>query len=537
MSRKAGILFAVYAAVLAINLDVTIVNVALPSIATELGTGTRGLQWVVDGYNLAFAALVLAAGSLSDRYGRRPALLIGLLGFAVTSAVGALADSTGGLIAARFGMGAFAALIFPTTLSIITNTFHDRRQRAAALGGWGAIVGVGVASGPVTGGLLLEHFYWGSVFWALVPLALVAAVLGFALVPESREPSMPALDIRGLITSIALLGVLVYTVIEAPEHGWHSNRTLIGFGVTVALAVAFVAVERAADHPMLDVGLFTDRRFSAACAAVTVTFFSLPGFIFLITQYFQVLREFSPLSTGARILPVALTIAVGSILGGLLAPRVGTRAVVVTGLLSFGTAMAWIAGSIETDTPYWTTIVPQMLFMGLGMGLIATPATESIMLVLPPARAGVGSAVNDATRELGSTLGVAIVGSVFSSIFGARLLDSAFAATGKAVQAADSVPVAFGIAAGNPDLLAAVQDSFLSGITIACTVVAGVCYAAAVAGVFALPGRQFQRPFSTAVQEADAVSAVWTKSEPTPDRSGPDSRPVSHVGTSKSGFH
>jgi MFS family permease len=248
---------------------------------------------------------------------------------------------------------------------------------------------------------------------------------------------------------------------------------------------------------MLDVGLFKDRRFSAASGAVTVTFFALSGFIFLITQYFQVVREFSPLSTGARILPVALTIAVGSVVGGLLATRVGTRAVVVTGLLSFGTAMAWIAGTVETDTPYWTTIVPQMLFMGLGMGLIATPATESIMLVLPP------------TRELGSTLGVAIVGSVFSSIFGARLLDSpAFAATGKAPEAADSVPVAFGIAARNPGLLTTAQEGFMSGLTVSCLVVAGLCYAAAVAGTIALPGRRFQTPFSTSAEESASVSTA-----------------------------
>lgn len=508
MRRRTGILAAVYVAVLAINLDVTIVNVALPSIATELGADTRGLQWVVDGYNLTFAALVLAAGSLSDRYGRRPALLVGLLGFAVTSAAGALVDSTGALVAARFGMGAFAALIFPTTLSIITNAFPDRRERAAALGGWGAVVGAGVASGPVFGGLLLEHFYWGSVFWALVPVALAAAALGFVLVPESRDPSVPALDIRGLAGSVALLGVLVYTIIEAPERGWRSNATLSGFAIALGLAFAFVALERKSEHPMLDVRLFTDRRFSAASGAVTVTFFALAGFIFLITQYFQVVREFSPFSTGARILPVALSIAVGSLVGGLLAPRVGTRTVVVTGLVSFGTAMAWIAASAEADTPYWATIVPQMLFMGLGMGLIATPATESIMLVLPPARAGIGSAVNDATRELGSTMGVAIVGSVFSSIFGARLLDTAFAATGKAAEAADSVPVAFGIAAGNPGLLAAAQDSFLSGLAVACTVVAGLCYAAAVAGMVALPGRRFHPPFSTSAEQLESVGTA-----------------------------
>jgi MFS family permease len=357
-----------------------------------------------------------------------------LLGFAVTSGIGALADSTGALVTARFGMGVFAALIFPTTLSIITNTFSDRRQRAAALGGWGAVVGAGVAAGPVTGGLLLEHFFWGSVFWALIPPTLLAAVLTFFLVPESRDPGVPALDIRGLTTSIALLGVLVYTIIEAPARGWHSTATLFGFTAAAALGLAFVLIDQAAEHPMLDVRLFADRRFSAASASVTVTFFSLSGFIFLITQYFQVLRGFNPFSTGARILPVALSIAVGSVIGGLLAPRIGTRAVVVSGLASFGTAMAGIAASVQTDTPYWTTIVPQMLLMGLGMGLIATPATESIMLVLPPARAGIGSAVNDATRELGSTLGVAIIGSVFSSVFGTHLADSALRRPGKRVR-------------------------------------------------------------------------------------------------------
>jgi hypothetical protein len=308
---------------------------------------------------------------------------------------------------------------------------------------------------------------------------------------------VPALDRRGLTTSTALLGVLVYTIIEAPVRGWHSPATLFGFVATAALALAFVTIEQAAEHPMLDVRLFTDRRFSAASASVTVTFFSLSGFIFLITQYFQVLRGFSPLSTGARILPVALSIAVGSVVGGLLAPRVGTRAVVVSGLVSFGTAMAWIAGSLDTATPYWTTIVAQMLLMGLGIGLVSTPATESIMLVLPPARAGIGSAVNDATRELGSTLGVAVVGSLFSSIFGAHLADSAFAATGRAGAAGDSVQLAFGIATNNPELLAAAQHSFLAGLTAACTVIAGLCYAAAAAGIVALPGRRFQPPIAT----------------------------------------
>jgi MFS family permease len=387
-------------------------------------------------------------------------------------------------------------MIFPATLSIISNAFPDRRQRAAALGGWGAVVGVGVASGPVTGGLLLEHFYWGSIFLALAPLALVAAALAFWLVPESRDPAVPALDVRGLLVSVLMLGALVDTVIEAPDRGWSSAATLIGFAVSVVLAVAFVLVERSAEHPMLDVRLFSDRRFSAASGAVTANFFALAGFIFLITQYFQVVRGFGPLSTGARILPVALSIAVASVVGGILAPRIGTRVVVVTGLALFGGAMAWIALSVQTDTPYWSVIVPQMVMMGLGMGLVSTPATESIMLVLPPARAGVGSAVNDATRELGSTLGVAVVGSVFSSVFGSHLLDSAFAATGQATAAKESVPVAFGIAGHNPALVSAAQDSFLSGLTVGCLVVAGVCFVAALVGLVALPGRRFQRALS-----------------------------------------
>ena len=492
MSRKFGILLAVYISALAINLDVTIVNVALPSISQELDAGTRGLQWVVDGYNLAFAGLVLAAGALSDRYGRRPALIIGLLGFAAASVVGALVTTTEAVIAARVGMGVFAALIFPTTLSIISNTFTDRKQRAAALGGWGAVVGMGVALGPVTGGLLLEHFYWGSVFLALAPLALVAAGLAFVLVPESRDPSAPAIDKTGLAVSVGMLSLLVWTIIEAPEKGWTSAATLVGFAGTALLVAVFIAVERRAEHPMLDVRLFTDRRFSAASGAVMITFFSLAGFIFLITQYFQLVRGYGPLSTGARIIPVAVSIAVASVAGGLLAPRVGTRAVVTTGMVMFGTAMAWISTS-GIDTPYATTIVPQMVLMGLAMGLISTPATESIMLVLPPARAGVGSAVNDATRELGSTMGVAIVGSLFSSVFGARLAESAFAAlpSEQVEEAQDSVAVAVGIGGVDPSLLAAVQDSFLAGLHAACLLIAGICFAGAIIAAVALPGRRF----------------------------------------------
>jgi EmrB/QacA subfamily drug resistance transporter len=510
--RRLLVLATVCLAAFAINLDTTIVNVALPDLGRQLGATTRDLQWIVDGYNLAFAALVLTAGSLGDRFGRRPALLIGLASFALSSGIGAAVTSASALVAVRFVMGVSAAVIFPTTLSIIANAFPDRRERAKAIGLWGAVTGLGVAVGPVTGGLLLAHFGWPSVFVALVPVALLALVATWVWVPESSDPAGARLDLPGLVLSSAAIGLLVYTIIEAPGRGWSSSASLAGFAGAAAMAAGFIAVERRRARPMIDVTLFRTPAFSAASASVTVAFFALFGFIFLVTQYFQFIRGFGTLSTGVRILPVAITIAIGSVSGVVLAGRIGTRAVVTTGLILLGTAFGSIALS-STFIPY-DRVVGQMVLMGLGLGLTTAPATESILSVLPPAKAGVGSAVNDATREAGGTLGVAVLGSIFTGLFADHLSTTAFSGLPAHVvsSAQNSVAAALGTVGQAPagtarqQLLDGVQTSFMSGFHIACVVAAGVCLVGA-AGALLLPGRAQPHSVEPAVVEADLVPA------------------------------
>ncbi len=305
MKRKPLILTSLLLAAFVINLDTTIVNVALPTLVRQLHASNSQLQWVVDAFNLFFAGSVLAAGSLSDRLGRKGMLLAGLTVFGLASLAGGLIDSPDGLIAARAVMGVGAAMVFPSTLSLLTNVFTERQERALAIGLWGAITGVAIALGPIVGGWLLELSDWRSIFFAMIPIAAGAGVLVAGYVPTSRDPRTPRIDLAGFALSTATIGLLVYTIIEAPSHGWESPRTLAGFALTGVLATAFAGWERRTKHPMLDVNLFRNPRFTAASGSVAISFFALSGFIFLVTQYFQFLKGYGPLSTGVRLLPVA----------------------------------------------------------------------------------------------------------------------------------------------------------------------------------------------------------------------------------------
>ncbi|MFZ0376968.1 MAG: MFS transporter [Solirubrobacteraceae bacterium] len=494
--RKPLVLVSLLLAAFVINLDTTIVNVALPSLVRQLHASDSQLQWVVDAYNLLFAASVLAFGSLSDRFGRKGMLLTGLSLFGLASAAGGLTSDPGQLIVARAVMGLGAAMVFPATLSLISNVFTERGERARAIGLWGAITGAAIALGPIVGGWLLQAFDWTSVFFAMTPIAALAALLAARNVPTSRNADAPRIDRAGFAISTAMVGLFVYTVIEAPDYGWASARTLGGFALSALLAVGFWAWERRTDAPMLDVSLFRNPRFSAASASVAISFFALSGFIFLVTQYFQFLKGYGPLSTGVRMLPVATFVALSSIVGARLAVRFGTKLVVASGLLAMAAFYLWVT-TASLGTSY-ATIAAQMVVLGTGMGLTSAPATEAIMGVVPKAKAGVGSAVNDATRLLGGTLGVAVVGSVYASLYASRLTSAlptglpsslvrtAHTSVGAALTVAQRVGQA-GHAVLARDIHTAVSSAYFHGFSVANFMTAGIAAAGAVMALALLP--------------------------------------------------
>jgi EmrB/QacA subfamily drug resistance transporter len=481
---------------LVISLDNTILNVALPTIERDLDASAGALQWIVDSYTLVFAGLLLTMGSLGDRFGRRRALVGGLFVFGAGSLLSALAPSADALIASRALMGLGGALIMPSTLSILTNVF-PAEERPKAIGIWAAVAGLGIAIGPVTGGWLIEQFDWSAVFLVNLPIVVLALAAAPSLVPESRDPKQSRLDPLGAVLSTAGLGVLTWSIIEAAERGWTDAVVLGGFGVAAAALAGFVAWELRTASPMLDVRLFRVRRFTGASVSIALVFFSLFGAIYFLTTYLQSVMDYGALDAGLRVTPVALGLVLGGPLSAKLAGRLGTRNVVAGGLLVVATALLMLSGA-DADSGYGL-IAASLVLLGFGMGSTMAPATESIMSSLPLAHAGVGSAMNDTVRMVGGTLGVAILGSLLSSRYGADmegavdgLPEPAAEAAGESIGHASVVADGLGGDAG-ATLERVAETAFSSAMSTTLMVAAGVALTGALVAQLVLPGRERER--------------------------------------------
>ncbi|MGI8628166.1 MAG: MFS transporter [Geodermatophilaceae bacterium] len=400
----------------------TILNVALRRIQEDLEATQGELQWAVDAYILVFAGLLFTWGVLGDRFGRRLVLVSGLAIFVVASVFAAYADTALELIIWRALMGVGGAAVQPATLAVITNVFPTA-ERAKAIGVWAGSTGLAIAVGPMAGGFLLEHFWWGSVFLLNVPVAVIGLVLTLWLIPESRDPAPGRIDVGGVLLSIAALGLLVFGLIRGGEGDGWLRLTVLGPALGGVLLLAlFVHLQRRSAAPAFDVSLFSNPAFSSAAAALGLVFFALLGATFFLVFYLQGVRGYSPLESGAALLPVAIGIAIFAPRSSGLVVRYGAKAVTASGMLIIALSFAGFV-FLQESTPLWILLV--LLFVqGVGMGNTMAPATESIMSVVPREKAGAGAAVNNSVRQVGGALGVAILGSLLNSLYASRVRPS-----------------------------------------------------------------------------------------------------------------
>jgi EmrB/QacA subfamily drug resistance transporter len=412
--RRWLILGAMCLCLLLVVASVSSLNTAIPTLARELQPTDTQILWIVDAYAVVFAGLLLFAGALGDRFGRKGALQIGLTIFAVASVACAWASDPNVLIALRGVMGVGAALIMPATLSIVTQVFPGH-ERPKAIAIWAAFAGAGGAIGPVMSGLLLAHYWYGSAFFVAAPIALVAFAAVTALAPSSREGATAALDPVGAVLSMAGFSALLFAIIEGPEKGWTAPLVLFGFVVAVSALVGFVIWEKRQTAPMLDMSLFSNARFSVGAMGITFTFMAMFAMFFVMSQYFQYVRGYSALKSGVAGLPFAAVMIIVSPRAVTIARKIGVRQAIVLGmgLVSAGMLLFSLVG--ET-TPY-IAIAGCLMLMAAGMGTAMPSMTSGIMSAVPPHKAGVGSAVNDTTRELGGAIGIAVVGSIVSAMY------------------------------------------------------------------------------------------------------------------------
>jgi EmrB/QacA subfamily drug resistance transporter len=481
---------------LIVTLDNTVLNVALPTLVRELHATSTDLQWIVDGYVMVFAGLLLVAGSLADRVGRKRTFLAGLVAFAAGSAWAAFSGSVGVLIAARASMGIGGALIMPSTLAIITHMFSDTEERQRAIGLWAGTSGLGIALGPITGGLLLAHFWWGSVFLINVPIAALGVLCALPLVPESRNVHARRPDFAGAVLSIAALALVLWAIIEAPVRGWTAGRVL-GSGVAGVLVLCgFVWWERHSTHPMLDLRFFRHRAFSAAVSSVGLVMFGLFGALFVLTQFLQFALGYSALQSGVRALPAAGAIAVVAPVSSLLLQRIGTRVTVAAGLVAIAGGLWQL--SAATDGSTYSDVVLGMVLLGVGAGLAIPSATASVMGSVPAEHTGVGSATNGTFLQVGGALGVAVIGSLLNTRYQDRMTDvlapyglphhireTILGSLGGAQQVAADAGGVVG-----QTLARLARSAFIDGMGLGLASGAGVAAVAAVVAVLALPGRR-----------------------------------------------
>ncbi|MDG4801602.1 MFS transporter [Micromonospora sp. WMMD980] len=511
--RRWAILGVLVISLLVVVLDNTILNVALRTLADPvrgLGASQGELEWAINSYTLVFAGLLFTFGVLGDRLGRRRLLILGLALFGLASLLSAYAQDPGQLIAARALMGVGGAAIMPVTLSIISNVF-DPRERGRAIGVWAGAVGLAVAIGPVLGGALLEHFWWGSVFLINVPVVAVGVLLVALLVPESRDPSPGRVDVLGVLLSVVGLVALTYGIIDGGEHGFGRPQVWVSIVGGLAVLGWFVAHELRSDHPSLDVRLFRVPRFAAPVALVGLVFFAAMGVMFFGAFYLQLVRGYSPLESGLLFLPFAAAQLIFAPRSAAMVRRYGGRAVAAVGLLLTVVALAAFV-LIDADTPIW--IFSALGFLqGAGMANIMPPATESIMSALPREKAGVGSAVSNTIRQVAGALGVAVLGSVLSAVYRDQVAPAVSALPAPVRDAArESVSGAYAVAdrlgPAAPRLIDAANDSFVSAMHWA----AGISALVATLGVVIvfrwMPGRPLVAPDSTPATEPELAGTA-----------------------------
>lgn len=484
---------------LIVSLDNTVLNVALPVLVRDLSATDSQLQWIVATYSVVFAGLLLVAGSIGDRLGRKWVFLAGLLVFGMGSALSAFSGSPGRLIAARAVMGIGGAGIMPSTLSILSNVFTEADERARAIGIWSGTTGLGLAIGPVVGGWLLSRYWWGSIFLLNVPVVALALLGTALLVPDSRDLHSKRPDPGGAVLSTAGMGLLLWAIIEAPGRSWGSPAILGSLLGGTAVLGLFVAWERRSRHPMLELSLFRSRRFSVAMGALSLVLLGLMGGLFLLTQYLQFCLGFTPLQTGLRVAPVAAILLVSAPVSSLLARRIGTKPVVSVGLAVVGAGMLMLSRTTVAGT--YSQALPAFCLLGLGAGLSFAPSTESVMGSLPLERTGIGSATNGAALQTGGALGVGVLGSLLSARYGgylaavlgrqkipAKVRQVVQGSLGGALEVAQRVGGRVG-----QQLARLARLAFVSGLDRAMVAGAVLALTASVVVVVALPNRASRR--------------------------------------------